>query len=274
VVASLSRFPCFAVFADTGEGAGPPPSEIDVVVADYASAVSLGDSRERAARGLARARILALTANDREVDIRRAIQAGIHGYVLVGGPLSELVEAVSAVADGVRYLCRAVAQRMADSLTHASLTLREVEVLELVVDGESNKAIARRLEIEVGTVKSHMSAIMAKLGATSRTQAASIAASRGLIEERFERAISALCRAPRRPPAVVVAALAGPRVPSRSDARQCARPRMRRSSAVCNDARRRPGVAQPKVNEYAAAPASRNSISKRRSAIGAGWRMS
>jgi DNA-binding NarL/FixJ family response regulator len=184
VVASLSRFPCFAVFADTGEGAGPPPSEIDVVVADYASAVSLGDSRERAARGLARARILALTANDREVDIRRAIQAGIHGYVLVGGPLSELVEAVSAVADGVRYLCRAVAQRMADSLTHASLTLREVEVLELVVDGESNKAIARRLEIEVGTVKSHMSAIMAKLGATSRTQAASIAASRGLIEER------------------------------------------------------------------------------------------
>lgn len=184
VVASLARFPCFTVSADSGDGPRAESTAIDVVVADYANAVRLGDPRERAARRLTSARILALTANDREVDIRRAILAGIHGYVLVGGPLSELVEAVSAVANGVRYLCREVAQRMADSLTHASLTSREVGVLELVVNGESNKAIARRLGIEVGTVKSHMSAIMAKLGATSRTQAASIAASRGLIEER------------------------------------------------------------------------------------------
>ena len=181
LVASLSRLPSFAVAL--GDDALPPGSRVDVVITDYASAVRLGDCRERARRGLAEARILALTANEREADIRRAIQAGIHGYVLVGGPLNELVEAVTAVANGLRYLCRAVAQRMADSLSHASLTSREVDVLTLVVDGQSNKAIARRLQIEVGTVKSHMSAIMAKLGATSRTQAASIAASRGLIEE-------------------------------------------------------------------------------------------
>jgi len=182
LAASLCRFPCFTVSVAGEEDSRSGP--IDVVVADYVNAIRLGDPRERAACGLGVARVLALTANDREVDIRRAIQAGVHGYVLVGGPLTELVEAVGAVANGVRYLCRAVAQRMADSLTHASLTSREVEVLELVVGGESNKAIARQLRIEVGTVKSHMSAIMAKLGATSRTQAASIAASRGLIEER------------------------------------------------------------------------------------------
>ena len=57
-------------------------------------------------------------------------------------------------------------------------------MLSLVAAGESNKAIARELRIEVGTVKSHMTAIMTKLGATSRTQAASIAATRGLVRPR------------------------------------------------------------------------------------------
>jgi two-component system NarL family response regulator len=130
------------------------------------------------------ARILALTTHDREVEIRRAFEAGVHGYLLLGGPLSELLEGVEAVASGVRFLCRAVAQRMADSLTHATLTSRETEVLQLMASGESNKGIARKLQIEVGTVKSHMSAIMTKLGASSRTQAAGIAATRGLVEER------------------------------------------------------------------------------------------
>ena len=74
---------------------------------------------------------------------------------------------------------------MADSLSRASLTSREVEVLRLMMTGESNKTIARRLHIELGTVKSHMTAIMAKIGATSRTQAAGIAANRGLVEEQW-----------------------------------------------------------------------------------------
>jgi DNA-binding NarL/FixJ family response regulator len=76
-----------------------------------------------------------------------------------------------------------VAQRMADSLTRASLTMRETEVLRLVATGQSNKAIARLLMIELGTVKSHMSAIMGKLGANSRTHAVRIATARGLVEE-------------------------------------------------------------------------------------------
>jgi DNA-binding CsgD family transcriptional regulator len=59
---------------------------------------------------------------------------------------------------------------MADSLTRASLTSREIEVLRIVVTGESNNSVARQLHIEVGTVKSHVSAIMTKLGATSRTR--------------------------------------------------------------------------------------------------------
>jgi DNA-binding NarL/FixJ family response regulator len=182
VVAALRQHADFEVHA---EAAVPDEPSIDVVIADHAHALRLADAGVRAGRrALAAARILVLTHNDREADVRRAIEAGVHGYLLQGGPLSELVEAVAAVAQGMRYLGRSVAQRMAESLARTSLTSRETEVLRLVATGDSNKAIARELGIEVGTVKSHVSAIMTKLGATSRTQAAGIASSRGLVEER------------------------------------------------------------------------------------------
>ena len=158
---------------------------VDVVIADYGQAMRLTDPAFRALhRPLTTARILALTSTDREVDIRRAIEAGVHGYVLRGCSQGELVEGVRTVAGGARYLCQPVAQRMADSLAGASLTSRETEVLRLVATGESNKSIARQLQIELGTVKSHVSAIMSKLGATSRTHAVGIATARGLVEER------------------------------------------------------------------------------------------
>ncbi len=157
---------------------------IDVVIADYGQAMRLADPAFRTLhRALATARVLVLTSTDREADVRRAIEAGVHGYVLRGCSLSELIEGVRTVASGVRYLCQPVAQRMADSLAGALLTSRESEVLRLVAVGESNKAIARQLQIELGTVKSHVSAIMSKLGATSRTHAVGIAATRGLVQE-------------------------------------------------------------------------------------------
>ncbi len=186
LVAALGQHTEFETFVDDRDNSCSDEHRIDVIVADYSHAMRLTDSAARAAhRPLAAARILLLTSNDREADIRRAIKAGVHGYLLLGGPLSELIEGVRTVVNGMRYLCRSVAQRMADSLTCASLTPREIDVLGFVVAGESNKAIARQLHIELRTVKSHMSAIMSKLGATSRTQAAGIATARGLVEERM-----------------------------------------------------------------------------------------
>jgi DNA-binding NarL/FixJ family response regulator len=70
---------------------------------------------------------------------------------------------------------------MADSLTREALTAREAEVLDLLACGQCNKSIARQLDIAVGTVKAHVKAIMAKLDASSRTQAVSVAAQRGLV---------------------------------------------------------------------------------------------
>jgi two-component system NarL family response regulator len=161
---------------------GMEPPVADIVIADHRRALLIAEESASLPRGpLAAARILVLTSTDREVDIRRAIEVGVHGYLLTGGPLSELVNAVTALANGGRFLCQPVAQRVAYGMSCAALTRRENDVLRLVVAGEANKTIARRLGIELGTVKSHMTTIMSKLGAESRVRVASIATERGLL---------------------------------------------------------------------------------------------
>ena len=182
IVASLRAHPGFdAIDADANDVGD---RQIDVVIADDQQALQIRGPEEQAKqRSLSRARILVLTSNDRETAIRKAIEAGVSGYLIFGCPVSELIEGVTTVAQGGRYLGRAVAQRMAESMTRTSLTGRESDVLRFVVAGESNKVIARCLHIEVGTVKTHVSAILAKLNARSRTQAAAIAIARGLVED-------------------------------------------------------------------------------------------
>jgi DNA-binding NarL/FixJ family response regulator len=117
----------------------------------------------------------------REQEVRRALEAGVQGYVLLGCSTIEMVEAVRVVGRGSKYLCLQVAQRMADSLTRENLTERELDVLALLSAGCSNKVIARDLDIAVGTVKAHVKGIMGKLAASSRTQAVTVAAERGLV---------------------------------------------------------------------------------------------
>ncbi|HSV44352.1 MAG TPA: response regulator transcription factor [Ramlibacter sp.] len=184
LVAALRQHDSFEVFVHGVDHLGSDGPTMRVVIADYGNALLLTDPAARRSHGLPHdARILALTPNDREADIRRAIEAGVFGYLLVGGPLDELVMGVTALGKGQRYMSQSVAQRMAESLTRAALTAREIDVLRLVSIGRPNKAIARELSIELATVKSHMTAIMAKLGARTRTEAAGIAAARGLVEE-------------------------------------------------------------------------------------------
>lgn len=199
IVASLRQHGGFEVFDEGPDPANRSGIRMDVVVADYHDAMRLaGAASEGTVGPLANARILVLTSDDRDMSVRRAIEAGIHGYLLLGGPLSEFIEAVTRLARGSRFLGRSVAQRIADSLVRASLTTREIDVLQLVVAGEPNKAIARRLRIEVGTVKTHMNGILGKLHATSRTQAAAIAVTQGIVQERMlTPSVAFASRAPR-----------------------------------------------------------------------------
>jgi DNA-binding NarL/FixJ family response regulator len=113
--------------------------------------------------------------------VRGALEQGVHGYLPLDRGIDEFVHGVRTVARGSRYLAPSTAQCMADSLTREALTAREAEVLDLLACGECNKSIARQLDIAVGTVKAHVKAIMGKLDASSRTQAVSVAAQRGLV---------------------------------------------------------------------------------------------
>lgn len=158
-------------------------AEVDVIVADYAQGLRLAAIPGARPPSRPPARVLVITAHDREHEVRLALEAGVHGYLLLDCPIQELIAGVRALERGSRYLCLAVAQRMAESLTREALTPREADVLRLLVRGQCNKTIAKQLGIAVGTVKAHVKAIMGKLDSSSRTQAASVAVQRGLVDD-------------------------------------------------------------------------------------------
>lgn len=153
----------------------------DVVVCDYDTGLGLARAARQQSPQRNAARLLLMTAQDREQAVRQALECGVHGYMLQGCPVDEFVTGVRTLARGQRFLSLAVAQRMADSMTREALTCRESEVLDLLACGQCNKSIASDLQIAVGTVKAHVKAIMSKLEASSRTQAVSVAVQRGLV---------------------------------------------------------------------------------------------
>ena len=127
------------------------------------------------------ARIIVLTTYDGDEDIYRALQAGASGYLLKGMLAEELLEAIRAVHAGLRRIPAAVAERLAARMGGPGLTARELDVLALIVKGNSNKEIAGTLNISEATVKTHINNILSKLGASDRTQAATMALQRGII---------------------------------------------------------------------------------------------
>jgi DNA-binding NarL/FixJ family response regulator len=154
----------------------------DVVIADYEQGVQLIAARKASAGPPGRIpKVLILTARDSEWEIRSALETGARGYLIQGCELAELMAGVRDVHRGIRHICAPAARRLADSISHATLTGRELDVLRLVVEGRGNKAIARDLTIAVGTVKSHLKTIFEKLGARTRTEVAALAERRGLL---------------------------------------------------------------------------------------------
>lgn len=128
-----------------------------------------------------RPRVLIITHLEREWDVRNAMTAGVHGYLLQSCSAEQLVAAVRTLARGMRYLSAELSRCMADSVTRIGLTSRETDVLQLLAQGCCNKSIARELGIGVGTVKTHVKGLFDKLGATARTHAVVLATRRGLV---------------------------------------------------------------------------------------------
>lgn len=127
------------------------------------------------------ARVIVLSTFDGHEDIFRCVQAGARSYLSKSVPLEELLRAIRAVHAGQSYLPAGIAARLVERMHSPELSLREHEVLKLIVRGCSNKEIACQLSIAETTVKDHVSKILIKLHANDRTQASTVAIQRGIV---------------------------------------------------------------------------------------------
>ena len=128
------------------------------------------------------ARIIVLTTFDGDEDIYRAIQAGSKGYLLKDAPREALMDCIRRVHGGETCVPVNLAAKLAQRVSGESLSEREIEVLNLMAQGKSNKEIGSALFISEGTVKSHVKGIFAKMNVISRTEAVANATRRGLIQ--------------------------------------------------------------------------------------------
>jgi len=127
------------------------------------------------------ARIIVLTTYSGDAQVLRALRAGARAYLLKGHD-QELVETIHAVVAGRKKIPPEVAAELAEHATDDELTAREIEVLQLIAAGSSNKQIADRLFVAEATIKSRVTNILSKLGASDRAHAVTIALKRGIIE--------------------------------------------------------------------------------------------
>ena len=128
------------------------------------------------------AHIVVLTTYDGDEDIYRAIKAGAKAYLLKDTARDALVDTVRRVHAGETYLPPQLAAKLAERVSGEALSPREIDVLQRMAVGKSNKEIGAELFISEGTVKTHIKSIFSKLDVVSRTEAVATATRRGLIQ--------------------------------------------------------------------------------------------
>ncbi|MFC6016033.1 response regulator [Plantactinospora solaniradicis] len=184
--------PRFEVLGEAGDGAEAIVAgerlRPDVILMDLRMPGTDGVAaiKELARRGVP-ARVLVLTTYDTDSDVLPAIEAGATGYLLKDAPREELFRAVEAAARGQAVLSPAVATRLMGQIRQPAsepLSQRELEVLELIAQGSTNREAARQLFISEATVKTHLLHVYAKLGVNDRAAAVATAFSRGYLTPR------------------------------------------------------------------------------------------
>jgi DNA-binding NarL/FixJ family response regulator len=156
----------------------PDVTLMDVQMPDMSGIDALIAIREEAPK----AKIIVLTTYGGDALAMRAIKAGAQAYVLKGLMRKDLLETIRAVNRGQKRIHPDVALELAQHTGESTLTAREIEVLSLVAAGNSNKRIAAYLSITEDTAKGHLKNILAKLGASDRTRAVTLALKRGIIQ--------------------------------------------------------------------------------------------
>lgn len=126
--------------------------------------------------------IIVLTTFDHDEDIYAGLRAGAKAYLLKDVEPEELFRCIRAVHAGEAYLQSKLAVKIAQRVHEEPLTEREEQILKLLAEGKSNRAIGLALHISESTVKSHMKSLFVKLDVTSRAEAIALAARRGLVK--------------------------------------------------------------------------------------------
>ena len=126
-------------------------------------------------------KIIIMTTFDSEEDVQRAMKAGARGYLLKDSTQEEILDAIRRVSLGETYLPARIVQKVAEGMRKPELSPREVEVLQWVAAGKSNKEIGAQLFIAEGTVKTHVKNVLEKLNVVGRTAAIREGVHRGLV---------------------------------------------------------------------------------------------
>jgi DNA-binding NarL/FixJ family response regulator len=182
----LSTIPGLAVCgaASTGEEALQliDLEQPDVLLLDLRMPGMTGIELLKAIRGKPCApKALVLTSYESDEEIYRAIEAGAQGYLLKSTPQAEIVTAIQAVQSGRHHIPARIAARLAERMVRSALTQRELEILEMVVRGLTNKQIGHALRISENTARNHINSIIRKLDVSGRTEAATAAIQQGLV---------------------------------------------------------------------------------------------
>ena len=175
----------FVLEADNGDDllAGIPEAQPDVVLMDLRMPELDGVGAIMQIREIdPNAHIVVLTTFDGDEDIYRAIKAGAKGYLLKDTAREALMECIRKVHSGETCIPPSLAAKLAERVSGEALSAREIEVLQRIAAGKSNKEIGAELFISEGTVKTHVKSIFGKLDVVSRTEAVATATRRGLIQ--------------------------------------------------------------------------------------------
>ena len=186
MAALIESEPNLRVVAETGDGCQAlsvyRQSQPDVVLMDL-RLPGMGGVEAIIAirREFPDARVIVLTTFDMDEDIFRAIQSGAKSYLLKDTPPDELAAMIRAVHAGKETLPNKVAERLAARQQRPDLSQRELEVLQLLTKGRSNKEIAASLFVSEDTIKAHLKSLFSKLKVKDRTEAAISAIRHGIV---------------------------------------------------------------------------------------------
>jgi len=186
IVANLKQHRDMKVVAEGSDG-----DEALALIKRHLPDVALLDLRMPRMDGLAvlaevnalhlQTKVIVMTTFENQEDIQQAMKAGARAYLLKDCSQQTLLDAIRRVYLGEVYLLPQIAQKLVDRMQKPQLSPRELEILNSVASGKSNKEIGVQFFITEGTVKTHVASLLVKLGAASRTSAVREAARLGLV---------------------------------------------------------------------------------------------